>query len=125
MPWDTPDNVDRWGGGRGRGGGAEIYSEGTECSPVYHIHTLQDLSEDDVLAVEPPAGRRGEKELASVRVRARISHAQHLGGGIVVLGGVYVTLLGFSRSSYFWETFLYIFSSHLFSLHCSRAPSQW
>lgn len=49
-------------------------------APEYDVHALQDLPEDDMPAVEPATWGRREEELATVGVRTRIGHAQHLDG---------------------------------------------
>lgn len=59
---------------------AAAAAEGRGYAPVDYIHALKNLPENNVLAVEPPARGRGEEELAAVRIRARVSHAQNLGG---------------------------------------------
>merc|ERR1719323_7937 len=44
-----------------------------------HVHALHDLSEHDVLAVQPASGHGAEKELGSIRPRASVRHGQHAG----------------------------------------------
>ena len=47
------------------------------------VHALDDLAEDDVLAVEPGRLGRAEEELGPVRAGARVGHAQHAGARVL------------------------------------------
>jgi hypothetical protein len=56
---------------------------------VYHVHSLSDLAEDRVNAVEVGLGRVGDEELTSASVLAGMSHGQ---GASSVLVGIQVSL---------------------------------
>merc|ERR1719335_309393 len=49
------------------------------------VHALDDLAEDDVLAVEPRGLDGADEELAAVRARARVRHRQHAGATVLEL----------------------------------------
>lgn len=57
-----------------------LQQHGKGYAPEDDIHALQNLSENDVPAVEPAARSRREEELTTVGIRARIGHAQYLDG---------------------------------------------
>ena len=44
---------------------------------VHDVHAFDDLAKDDVPAVQPARDDRRDEELASVRVRAGVRHAQN------------------------------------------------
>ena len=49
------------------------------------VHALDDLSEDDVLAVEPGGLDGADKELAAVGVGAGVGHGEDSGSGVLQL----------------------------------------
>ena len=49
------------------------------------VHALDDLSEDDVLAVEPGGLDSADKELAAVGVGAGVGHGEDSGSGVLQL----------------------------------------
>ena len=49
------------------------------------VHALDDLSEDDVLAVEPSGLDGADKELAAVGVGAGVGHGEDSGSGVLQL----------------------------------------
>ena len=49
-----------------------------------HVQALNNLAEDDVLAVQPRAGDRADEELGTVGVRASVSHRQDTGTSVLV-----------------------------------------
>merc|ERR1712050_533404 len=56
----------------------------TNCLHLCHyIHTIHDLSEDDVLAVEPLGLDRSEEKLGSIGVWSCIGHAQNTWAGVL------------------------------------------
>jgi hypothetical protein len=50
-----------------------------------NVHSLDDLTEDDVLAIEPAGDNSGDEELRTVGVRSSVSHAQKTGLGVLLL----------------------------------------
>ena len=63
---------------------------------LHHVHTLDDLAEDDVLAVEP--GRlEGDEELRAVGVRAGVGHAEDARPGVLELEVLVVELAAVDR----------------------------
>mmetsp|Transcript_40247 Transcript_40247/g.79370 ORF Transcript_40247/g.79370 Transcript_40247/m.79370 type:complete len:207 (-) Transcript_40247:124-744(-) len=58
-------------------GGSGLASLGLDS--LHDVHAFQDLSEDDVLAVQPGAGDSGEEELRPVRVGSGVGHGQKAG----------------------------------------------
>jgi len=65
------------------GGLAALGSEGLDL--LDGVHALDDLSEDDVLAVEPGGLGRAQEELASVGVGAGIGHGEDSRTGVLQL----------------------------------------
>lgn len=46
------------------------------------LHTALDSSKDGMLPIQPGGGRERNKELAAIRVRPGIGHAEHAGAGV-------------------------------------------
>lgn len=64
-------------------GGAGRRAEGLDL--LDNVHTVGDLTEDNVLAVEPGAGDGGHEELGAVGVGAGVGHGQETGSGVLGL----------------------------------------
>mmetsp|Transcript_10028 Transcript_10028/g.11699 ORF Transcript_10028/g.11699 Transcript_10028/m.11699 type:complete len:212 (+) Transcript_10028:124-759(+) len=60
---------------------------------LHNFHTRQDLSKDDVLAVQPAGLHSGDKELTAVGVPAGVSHGQQAGNSMLQLEVFVVKLL--------------------------------